>query len=169
MSNGTVLFLQTIYFLEIYISSIAKRPKERRSVNNFLFSMTIEENKVYIQIYISLKRGRVRRYSDDPLGNGWNVEEVGMACRRVQRRSPVPKGPRRVRLAPVLTPPGTETQLNFKMICAILVLVVPCPRRSPSLPWFLLSRIDNRHSCPFLPTGRKINFIPWRDSPVPFR
>lgn len=57
-----------------------------------------------------------------------------MACRRVQRRSPVPKGPRRVRLAPVLTPPGTETQLNFKMICAILALVVPRPRRSPSLP-----------------------------------
>lgn len=53
------------------------------------------------------------------------MEEVGIACGRVQRRRPrIPGGPRRVRLAPVLTSPGTETQLNFKMICAILPLLL---------------------------------------------
>lgn len=86
--------------------------------------MTMEDRETR---YIPYKRGRVRRYPDDPPGDGWNVEEVGIAFRRVQRRSPAPKGPRRVRLAPVLTSPGTETQLNFKMICAILAPVVRRP------------------------------------------
>lgn len=91
---------------------------------NFLFFLVgrIEEIS-----YIREKRSCRERYSDGIRREAeGRLEEVKEGCRDVAR---IPRGPRRVRLAPVLTSPGTETQLNFKMICAIL-----SPSSSPLPP-----------------------------------
>lgn len=118
--GGKYVFLVCeMYFFGMHMLIVTKRGYKEEALTIFYSGWPLKSrNKVY---------KKKSRYSDDPLGNGWNVKEAEIAYRRVQRRSPIPKGPRRVRLAPLLTSPGTKTQLNFKMICAILALDVRRP------------------------------------------
>lgn len=87
-------------------------------------------------IFLLRKYARGEIAADNPSGDDENapasrrrageVCAVG-GCNGVFR---VPRGPRRLRLASGLWPRGIETQLNFKMICALLS--APLPLR-PSL------------------------------------